>query len=40
VGPLVFASYKGQALYIAAGLLGCGMVIALLFKPRAKTKTA
>ncbi len=33
VGPLVFASLKDQSLYIAAGLLVIGLVIALIFKP-------
>jgi OFA family oxalate/formate antiporter-like MFS transporter len=31
-GPLVFAKYKGQALFIAAGLLAAGLLIALVFK--------
>jgi OFA family oxalate/formate antiporter-like MFS transporter len=39
-GPLVFASFKGQALYIAAGLLICGMVLALVFRPRQKANAA
>jgi len=34
VGPLVFAQFKSQALFIAAALLIAGLVIAVLFKPR------
>jgi OFA family oxalate/formate antiporter-like MFS transporter len=32
IGPFVFAQFKGQALYIAAGLLGLGLLIALAYK--------
>jgi MFS transporter, OFA family, oxalate/formate antiporter len=37
VGPFVFSQYADQALYIAAGLLTAGFVIALVFKaPKGK----
>lgn len=39
VGPLVFAQLKGIALYVAAGLLILGLLIAFLYK-RPKPKTA
>jgi len=32
IGPLVFAQFKGQALYIASGLLTLGLVVALVYK--------
>ena len=32
VGPYVFATLKDQALYIAAGLLVVGLLIALVYK--------
>ncbi len=32
VGPFVFAAYKAQALYIAAGLLVVGLLIAFVYK--------
>lgn len=38
VGPLVFAQFKEQALFIAAGLLITGLVIALGFKGRQAKK--
>jgi OFA family oxalate/formate antiporter-like MFS transporter len=31
VGPLVFAQMKGIALYVAAGLLIVGFILALLY---------
>lgn len=34
VGPLMFAQFKGQALYIAAGLLIVGLVLSVVFKRR------
>jgi OFA family oxalate/formate antiporter-like MFS transporter len=38
VGPLVFAQMKGIALYVAAGLLIVGFVLALLYsRPERKT---
>ncbi|MCU0849428.1 MAG: OFA family MFS transporter [Spirochaetes bacterium] len=38
VGPFVFATFKGQALYIAAGLLVVGLLIAIVYKaPTRKT---
>ena len=39
VGPLVFAAIKGIALYVAAGLLIVGLLLALCFK-RPKRKEA
>ncbi len=39
VGPLVFAKLKGIALYVAAGLLILGLIIAVLYK-RPQSKTA
>ena len=37
IGPLVFAAFKAQALYIAAGLLVVGFLIAMVYKaPKGK----
>ncbi len=37
IGPLVFEAFKPQALYIAAGLLTVGFLIALVYKaPKGK----
>jgi OFA family oxalate/formate antiporter-like MFS transporter len=36
VGPLVFAQIKGIALYVAAGMLLLGFVLAFMYKPPAK----
>lgn len=38
VGPLVFAQIKGIALYVAAGMLLGGFVLAFMYKPPAKKK--
>jgi len=40
VGPLVFAQIPGQALYVAAGLLICGFVLALSYRPPARKARA
>ena len=40
VGPLVFAKFKAQSLYIAAVLLCIGFVLAIGFKKRESRKTA
>jgi OFA family oxalate/formate antiporter-like MFS transporter len=40
VGPLAFAQFKAQSLYIAAALLCIGFVFALSFKKRESRKTA
>jgi len=38
VGPLVFAQIKGIALYVAAGMLLLGFVLAFMYKPPAKKR--
>jgi len=38
VGPLVFAQIKGIALYVAAGMLLFGFVLAFMYKPPAKKR--
>ncbi len=38
VGPFVFAEFKAQALYIAAGLLAVGLLIAIVYKAPAHKK--
>ncbi|NMD39224.1 MAG: OFA family MFS transporter, partial [Deltaproteobacteria bacterium] len=40
VGPLVFAQIPGQALYVAAGLLICGFVLAMSYRPPARKARA
>jgi MFS transporter, OFA family, oxalate/formate antiporter len=40
LGPLVFAKFKAQSLYIAAALLCIGFVLAIGFKKRESHKTA
>jgi OFA family oxalate/formate antiporter-like MFS transporter len=39
VGPLVFAEIKSVAVYVAAGLLACGFLIALSYKRPAPKAT-
>ena len=38
VGPLVFSQIKGIALYVAAGMLLLGFVLAFMYKPPAKQR--
>jgi MFS transporter, OFA family, oxalate/formate antiporter len=38
VGPLVFSQIKGIALYVAAGMLLLGFVLAFMYKPPAKKR--
>lgn len=38
VGPLVFAQIKGIALYVAAGMLILGFILAFLYKPPVRKK--
>lgn len=40
VGPFAFSKFKDQALFIAAGLLVIGLVLALAFKQRSHGKAA
>jgi len=40
VGPFVFAQIPGMALYVAAGLLLCGFVLAMSYKPPARKAKA
>ena len=40
IGPLAFAKFKAQSLYIAAALLCIGFVLAIGFKKRESRKTA
>jgi OFA family oxalate/formate antiporter-like MFS transporter len=40
IGPLAFAKFKAQSLYIAAALLCIGFVLAIGFKKRESSKTA